>query len=177
MTEFRAQLQKPLQGLARFLGLQSQGSLQVNWTPNMVPVYDLSDWIGPPVTDQGRSTTIAQNGTFDAFTVPDGETWQIYALGCLITPAANAHTNSYIRLLRFGTTNGIVIGPTVLQNQFVTATSFQYMHRASIESGYCIYPRKLFLSGGDAVSVRLQGGAAAGNNEVRLMWQYQNLTL
>lgn len=167
------QLQKPLQGLARFLGLQSQGSLAVNWTPNLVPVYDLGDWIGAPLSNQARSTTVALDGTFDLFTVPDGETWLMNFMSVMVIAAAGNNTNSYLRLLRSGATQGQVLAPEGFQTS-ISAIGLNFMHRPAVESGYSLSPRKLFLFGGDTVSVRLRGGAAAGNNEVRGFWQYQN---
>ena len=171
------QLQKPLQGLARFLGLQSQGALAVNWTPNLAPVYDLGDWIGEPLDNQASSATVAQNGTFSAFTVPDGELWKIHALSVWVKPSAGIATNSYLRLLRDGSANGLVLAPTNPPMFFSTAIAGCFMHYSTQENGYAIYPEKLFLHGGDAVSVRLQGGTGAGNNEIRVFWQYQNRTL
>ena len=165
------QLQKPLQGLARFLGLQSQGSLSVNWTPDLVPTYDLSDWIGAPLTNQNRSTTVPQNGTFTAFTVPDGETWLMQWISTLIIPAAANNTDSYIRLVRSGVTQGLVLAPTD------RPTNLGQMHRPAVESGYALYPRKLFLFGGDSIGVRLQSGGAGGNNEIRVGWGYVNLNV
>lgn len=168
------QLQKPLQGLARFLGLQSQGSLAVNWTPNLVPVYDLGDWIGAPLSNQARSTTVAQNGTFTAFTVPDGETWLMHFFAVMVIPPAGISTNSYLRLLRSGASQGQHLAPQDRPLESFTAGTQSAMHVGTKESGYSLSPRRLFLFGGDQVDIRLQGGSGAGNNEIRLFWQYQN---
>lgn len=168
------QLQKPLQGLARFLGLQSQGSLAVNWTPNLVPTYDLSDWIGPPLSDQGRSTTVPQNGTFDAFTVPDGQIWRVDCISVLVISAQ--YTDSYLRLLRSGASQGLVLAPQT-RERINFAVGTWAMHTPTIESGYSFSPSRLFLQSGDTVSVRLRNTAAAGNNEVRVGWFYHNLSL
>ena len=167
------QLQKPLQGLARFLGLQSQGSLAVNWTPDLVPTYDLGDWIGAPLSNQARSTTVPQNGTFSLFTVPQGETWLMHFMSVFVVPPGAVTTDSYLRLLRSGSTHGQVLAPETRPTVTSVGTN-AYMHRGGVENGYSISPRKLFLFGGDEVFVRLQGGSGAGNTEVRGFWQYQN---
>ena len=173
MTEIRAQLQKPLQGLARFLGLQSQGSLQVNWTPNLVPVYDLGEWIGPPQVNQARSATVALDGTFTAFTVPDGETWKIFNIQVMVK--SFAYTDSYLRMVRNGQTHGQVLAPT--ETHVSEIVNLSYMHPPGVECGYAIYPANFWVEGGDAIEVKLQRGSAPGNNEVRVAWQYQNRTL
>jgi len=181
MTGVIAQLQKPLQGLARFLGLQSQGALQVTWQPILSPVYDLSDWIGPPVTIERRSTTVALDSAYTLVTVPQGETWRIYCITCFVKPAANNPTNSYIRLLRNGSSHGQVLAPQNGQLAIVNApgsvVTNSRMHVPSIENGYSFTPPKFFVFSGDALEIKLQGGLAAGNNEVRSVIQYQNLSV
>ena len=170
------QLQKPLQGLARFLGLQSQGSLQVNWTPNMVPVFEMADWIGPDLYDQIANSGIAADGTLNAVTVPDGERWQLLGAGVMVTPPlAVAQTDSYLRVLRYGFADGAVLSTQ-------RPTNNQFMHNSTAgsryESGYAIYPPRLFLNSGDRLEVRLQRSTTGvGTYEVRCWWQYRNLTL
>jgi len=165
------QLQKPLQGLARFLGLQSQGSLSVNWTPDLVPTLELGDVISPPIYQQ-NGFNIAQNGTQMFFTVPAGELWKVGFIGVFITTPAGVLTDSYVRLLRSGFTQGMVLGPAGFPR--VNLTSFMHGDNAAApESGYMVPGAGIWLFPGDSIGLRLQRGTGAGNNVCRMQIGYQ----
>jgi len=70
-----AKVQKPLPGLAKFLGIETQGVLRLDALPSVAPVLDIDNYLGP---NQFLITqnNIAAVGDEVLLTVPDNRFWR-----------------------------------------------------------------------------------------------------
>lgn len=175
----RGIISKPLGTLSRFLGLQQQGALNIGVEELLRPTFDLSDFLGPMQYQEHRAAAVAQNATTNAFTVPQGHIWRVFSFSVMVVPPAGVWTDSYLRFVRFGSVNGQVWGPPGMPIvHYFGSAADPFMHGDQQENGYTVqFNGKRFMESGDLIAVRLQRGTGAGNNEVRVSIQYQDLAV
>lgn len=164
-------LQKPLRGLAKFWGVTTQGILRINQTAEMIPTFEMTDFIEPPVWGLSLSNAIAQNGNINQ-QVPQNRLWRIQYIACRVTPPAGVTTNSRVELIRAGTGAPVVISPLRTGQ---TGVGTEFIHPANVPTGYGFDVGKLVAEPGDTLRLQLYQGTGAGNNTVEFFTQVQEV--
>lgn len=168
-------VQKPTPGLAKFLGVETQGILRLEALESIQPVIEADDYLGPNQYVQLQDTAVIQNGSLST-TVPDKEFWRLKFVSMSCDTPAGVACNGIIQLTPAESGISYQLNPP-----FLAATSGagadRFMFTDSEFAGYGVRVVGVNARPGDVIAARLVNETGAGNNTVRLFIQYQKLDL
>lgn len=168
-------VQKAVPGLAKFLGVESQGVLNME-TSNMIqPVIEADDYLGPNKFQQLQDAAVAQNGTIE-ITVPDKKFWRLKWVSMKCDTPAGVWTNGIINVVPLESGISYQLNPPFLA-WAAGGGNLRHMFGDSQASGYGVDVKGVNARPGDKIQAQLVNGSGAGNNTVTLFVQYQELDL
>lgn len=165
-----AKVQKPLPGLAKFLGIETQGILRLDAGNQVVPVLDIDNYLGPNKFQLTR-VNIAATGDEALFTVPDNRFWRAKWIGCYYAPPAG--TSMLTRVLYRP-----IIGATSIAKFYldrVIGDAFSADSPAAVQSGHGMSLEGFDLQPGDQIGYEVSNKVGAGNWNLDAYLLYQEL--
>lgn len=176
MPLFR-KVQKPVPGLAKFIGAESQGVLSMESDNLIRPVLEMDDYLGPNGYSQLDDAAVPQNGSIQ-ITVPDKKFWRLKWISVTVDTPAGVYSNAIINLIPLESGLSMQLSPAIGGIYNIPAASTQYaMFGDSNASGFGVNVRGVNARPGDILEAQLVNTSGAGNNRVRLFVQYQELDL
>lgn len=168
-------IQKPVPGLAKFLGVETQGLLRLNATTDVVPVLEVEDYLSPNPWLL-KTFSLAAVGNRESVTVPNGEFWRLKWLSIELNSVVGnlASVDANMEKTFSGSTYNIPLTPRI--GQYIN--NVQVYDMATGAAGYAIDLKGLNAEAGTSVGVRLRalaGVAAAVTGHFYL--QYQKLDI
>lgn len=168
-------VQKAVPGLAKFTGVESQGVLGMEFSNLIQPVIEVDDYLGPNGFSQVTSAAVAQNGNIE-IPVPDKKFWRLKWVSVTVQPPVGVYTNCIIEVEPAETGLTYQLSPPILAYPAAGASRALLFGDAQI-SGYGVDVKGVNGRPGDIIRATLRQGSGAGNNNVRLFVQYQELDL
>lgn len=163
-------IQKAIPGLAKFLGIQTQGLLRLQAIESCQPVLEIEDYLGPNKWIY-TTATVALNG-FIEITVPDKKFWRMRFLAARIVPGAAAViVEPYLRKNEVPSVN-LGLNPWAGR-----AGAVDYQNQANKPYGFGYRLRDLNGEPGDSFGLEYTAQSAAANCTLHLWLQYQELDL
>jgi len=165
-------VQKALPGLARFMGIETQGILRLDTVPTLQPVLEVEDYLGPnywAVAHNNFAPAVVGNEV--VITCPEHEHWRMKwaSVKCIPTGVAVA-VGLYLRKTINGTQYDFSLNPNQHQSSVVNAAV------AGSWTGFGRYLNKLNLDTGDSMVARLDiMSIGAATADLDLWIQYQRV--
>lgn len=166
-------VQKPVPGLAKFTGVESQGVLGMEFSNLIQPVIEVDDYLGPNGYSQLDDPAVPQNGSI-GITVPENRFWRLKWVSVTVDTPLGVQTNAIINVVPLESGLSFQLNPPF---QTQTGVGLTWMFKNSEASGYGVDAKGVNARPGDIVQAQLVNGSGAGNNRVRLFVQYQELQL
>ena len=168
-----ARVQKPLPGLAKFLGIETQGQINLEAGQVAVPVVEIDNYLSPNNWAFLTDAAVPANGNI-AITVPEKKFWRMKWIALTVDTAAGISTNAEIILYKRRANLTVPVSPPY---QTVTGANPIYQFDNSIAAGFGFRAVDLDAEPGDEIRAKLVGTTGPGNNLVRLFVEYQELDL
>jgi len=166
-------VQKPVPGLAKFTGVESQGVLGMEFSNLIQPVIEVDDYLGPNGYSQLDDPAVPQNGTI-GITVPENRFWRLKWVSVTVDTPVGGSTNALINVVPLESGLSFQLNPPFIHIQ---GAALRFMFTNNQASGYGVDAKGVNARPGDIVQAQLVNGNLAGNNRVRLFVQYQELQL
>jgi len=165
-----AKVQKPLPGLSRVLGIETQGLLRLDALESVQPVLEIQDFLNPNPW-QAATGALAAIGNTLQLTVPDKKFWRVKVAACSWTNpvAASAFCGMYLRRIS-GTGVDVRIGPPGDSGHLAVSMN-------SYQNGYSAAFDYANLAPGDSVILRLDALTGGGPVNAAIYVQFQELDL
>lgn len=163
-----AKVQKPLPGLARFLGIETQGVVRLDVPGTVQPVIEIEDYLGPNNWAlASRTINPAAVGDENVITVPEHEFWRLkWASVKGIPPAASGSCiGLYLRRTINAASFDFSLNPAQHSRQSELITGAY--------TGFGVRLDKLNAEPGDQLVARIDTLTAIGAYNLDLYVQYQ----
>jgi len=170
-----AKVQKPLPGLAKFMGIETQGILRLEALDSVQPVLEVEDYLGPNPFQISRTSFTAGNQDAE-FVVPANRFWRLKWLSYSFAPNVGQAINfvPYLKKTFQATTFVMPLSPTLPS---LSAAGLTYQGNLGEFSGVGIALNLLNAYPGDAVGIRLSAATGLTAFNADLYLQYQELEL
>lgn len=166
-------IQKAIPGLAKFLGIQTQGLLRLQAVESCQPVLEIEDYLGPNKWTYGTGTLTNVGDTLE-IQVPDKKFWRMRWFACrIITNAAAINiVHPYIRKREVP---GVNLSLNPLPARWDNSASG--LGNQSAKYGFAQRLRDLNGEPGDHFGIELMSTTVVAPFTVHMFWQYQELDL
>lgn len=166
-------LQKPLRGLAQFIGLYRQGQVELDFNQVLQPVLEMDDYLSPNKWQLFRQT-LAPNANLE-IVVPESKFWRLkFVSAHVATPAVTSH-RLFIHLVK--TVNAVeykIPLQGIVQQLSGNAT---YTVDQNSQAGFGYVVTGVNAEAGDKVMLDLDATIGVGNTVATLFVQYQELDI
>lgn len=171
-------VQKALPGIAKFLGIESQGILAMEASNVIQPVIEMDDYLGPNPFVQLEDPAVPLNGTIE-LEVPANRFWRLKWASLTVDTPAGVYTNGIVNVVPAESGLSFQISPTFSSYYASAAATFlgNYQFGNSEASGFGFNVQGVNARPGDKIQAQLVNGTGLGNSRVRLFLQYQELEL
>lgn len=170
-------VQKPLPGLAKFLGQETQGQIKLDMPGTLFPVLEAEDFISPNKWFIQTFNLALTAGNSAWVTVPAKKFWRLkwggVHYGCVAGQWANI-VPALRKTTPGGTQYALPLFTPFIQN---SPAGNQFIVGQNQYGGLCVPLDKMNAEPGDQVGILLLAVAGAANVTGHFFFQYQELDL